>query len=214
MCIIIAKPKGVKLPTKKKLERCFKNNPDGAGIAYAEDSKIRVIKGFMTFKEFWQYLQVLGKIQNLTKTNMILHFRLATHGEVLPQNCHPFPVSNNEEDLLTTDILSDMAIAHNGVIRWCGHNKDLSDTQIFIRDIASELKEYLFTNAMSELISQATNSKFAVICSDKIRLIGTFFADNGCYYSNTSYKYTIYNSILYSKGKFKSYYPLDEEYDY
>ena len=37
MCIIAAKPAGIKMPTEEQLEIMWFHNPDGSGIMYAKD---------------------------------------------------------------------------------------------------------------------------------------------------------------------------------
>ena len=38
MCVIIVKEKGQKLISKENLKKCFRHNPDGAGIAWTDGS--------------------------------------------------------------------------------------------------------------------------------------------------------------------------------
>ena len=93
MCIIVAKNKGIDMPDNKTLERCFQNNPDGAGIMYAENGAVHIRKGFMTYSDFKNYLNELENRLNLKNTALVMHFRITTHGGTNPQTCHPFPIS-------------------------------------------------------------------------------------------------------------------------
>ena len=54
MCIIVAKEKGQKLPSKDILKTCFNNNDDGAGFMYVQDGKVIIDKGYMDFKSFYK----------------------------------------------------------------------------------------------------------------------------------------------------------------
>ena len=66
MCIIVAKKKGLELPTKEILENCFTANDDGAGISWNTDNGTVIIeKGFMTFNEFYNRLLEIDNEYNL-----------------------------------------------------------------------------------------------------------------------------------------------------
>ena len=70
MCII-ATCEGRKM-TSQEVINCFKNNSDGAGVAYyTEDGKIHVEKGFMTLEEFQDYYETLDVLPH------VAHFRIA-----------------------------------------------------------------------------------------------------------------------------------------
>ena len=51
MCIAIVKPQGTVI-SDEYLENCFDNNNDGAGIAYAKDGTIYIVKGIFDKKQF------------------------------------------------------------------------------------------------------------------------------------------------------------------
>ena len=53
MCVILVKERGIELPTKDILESCWKRNPDGAGFMFNDCDKVVIMKGFMTFEEFY-----------------------------------------------------------------------------------------------------------------------------------------------------------------
>ena len=93
MCIIAIKPAGIKMPAETTIENMWYNNSDGAGIMYAANGTVHIQKGFMTLKEFKATLKQLEKTIDTTNTPIILHFRITTHGQTSPENCHPFPVT-------------------------------------------------------------------------------------------------------------------------
>lgn len=114
-CIAVWKPKGVNI-AKKYLQNCYASNKDGAGFAYAKDGKVGILKGFFNFEEFYKaYLP-------FQKYACLLHFRIATHGAVNPENCHPFEMNGGK-----------YALIHNGVLPYSLHDgdKDKSDTKQF-----------------------------------------------------------------------------------
>lgn len=121
MCILVFKPKGINFPTKEVLENCFLMNPDGSGYAWVDRSGISHIrKGFLTFHDFYE--SISQNMEKLTKFDVSLHFRFATHGSVSSGNCHPFPVSCRIDDLKSTVIDGKFKImAHNGIISSLGH---------------------------------------------------------------------------------------------
>lgn len=124
MCVAINKPAGATIP-KKVLEACFKQNDDGAGFAVnvVRDGKtqVEVYKGFFTFGGFWNAWKEWGP-----EFQAILHFRVATHGRVNEENCHPF--------LTKTQDGRTMALVHNGMLadfeRYSSNER--SDSRAFV----------------------------------------------------------------------------------
>jgi hypothetical protein len=110
MCIIMSKPAGVRFPSIATLRNCWEHNPHGAGYAVADGEDVYIRKGFMTWDEF------IGGINfdALIDRACVFHFRFATHGSTSPGNCHPFPVEGN---LKRQKVRTDVAIAHNGIVR-------------------------------------------------------------------------------------------------
>jgi len=115
MCIAIAKPEGVDL-FDNVLKNCFENNSDGAGFAYVDGDKIKIRKGFFTLKDFKE------AYEDHKSKQLLLHFRIRTHGDVNVHNCHPFFVTPT------------LAMIHNGVITGFG-SASKSDTLDFIEKI-------------------------------------------------------------------------------
>lgn len=190
MCIIIAKNPGVNLPSKKVLKSCFNSNPDGAGIMYNQGGKVNIAKGFMDFKSFWQFHQDRKFDRS---TAIVYHFRIATAGGTSPENCHPFPISDNEELLKKLSIEGeDIALCHNGIIP-INTPKHLSDTQVFIKDILAGVKGELIAKNASiiKLVERATaGSRFALLYGNGGIITsgqGWIPDSNGLIFSNDSY---------------------------
>lgn len=95
MCIIAAKPAGVKMPSRDTIRTMWAGNPDGAGVMYAQDGKVRIDKGFMKLSDLEAHLDKLERSLDLTATGVVLHFRITTHGGTCPENCHPFPLTDS-----------------------------------------------------------------------------------------------------------------------
>lgn len=195
MCLIIAKPAGVKMPSNKLMKRAFDNNPDGFGLAYRLSGGMpHIKKGAMTFKAV---KRLIRSTPDLIDADVILHFRLATKGHIYEGNCHPFPLSRNPDHLTALEVTSRMAIAHNGIIysstkgygkAWDSTDDALSDTQEFIRDYLVDIGDAIFNKGVRKLIEDDTFSKFSILTTKGILLIGDFTNDQGLYLSNDSYK--------------------------
>ena len=97
MCVAIVKPSGVPIPERNVLKICFKNNPDGAGFAYCRNGKNYICKGFFTFSHFWNALMSANIKKNEAA---LIHFRVATHGNIDKFTCHPFLITDNYDSLL------------------------------------------------------------------------------------------------------------------
>lgn len=158
---------------------------------YQQNNNVIINKGFMNFNTF---IDAINQLQDITNLNLVIHFRLASHGRITKGNTHPFPISKNMTQLTKTIIITDKAIVHNGIIPFCSDPlRKYSDTQIFIKNHLSKLD---ITNpAIQELIQKSTNSKYIIMTSDNIYLLGNFIEKNGVYYSNNSYNY--YNDDYY-----------------
>jgi hypothetical protein len=116
MCQAIYKPAGVQVD-KATLKRAWQENQDGAGFCYVNNEKTAVVikKGFFKFKAFWyQYEKHAHK-------DVLIHFRYATHGGKVSENCHPFAIAK------------DAALIHNGILSGFTPlpTSTLSDTRIF-----------------------------------------------------------------------------------
>ena len=197
MCIAILKIKGKRI-SDDVLKTCYANNPDGCGFAYVDNGIIKVFKT-LNFEEF---LQEYKKVED--KSNMLLHFRIATHGKVNVNNCHPFKLNHR------------MVLIHNGVISGYGGNKvdedSITDTQDFINKTIGQIGWKNWKNpAFRELVGKAIGySKFCILdASDSYAIINEsagYWVD-GNWYSNKSYEPKKYT---YSKKD----YDYDNDYWY
>lgn len=204
MCLIIVKKVGKPMPTQAILSIAFDNNPDGFGIAYTEPDwrYVRIIKGAMSKKRMHK---MIAQIPQPKKKCIIFHFRYATEGQVKPENCHPFPLSNRDEDLASLDITTPMAIAHNGMIWDTGEDwEDIdnddglavyswkmsvaqSDTQKYIKNYLWGMGSSLFNRQVCKLVQAHSNSKFVFLSPAKHMILGDFYIKDGLLFSNGSY---------------------------
>ena len=194
MCIIVAKKKGLELPTKEILKNCFNYNSDGAGIMFNDGNQVFIEKGFMDFNSFYSRLEALDKEFNLVNSDLALHFRISTSGNVDQGNCHPYPISTETSQLRNLSLVTDIGMAHNGVIR--KHIPEtrsiLNDTQTFIKNFVynmySSNKEFLTVGANIKALEEEAGSKLCFITKDNMYIIGKFIEEtNGILYSNDTY---------------------------
>jgi len=131
MCIAILN-NGKQLP-KKKLQNCWNNNDDGAGMLYLSDGVLVAekfgnpspVNSSQNFDKFYKrYVDIKSTMHDTQgDVPILLHFRIATHG-LTDEYLHPFFVS------------PDLGLIHNGVIGGFG-NKDKSDTAEFTELLSS-----------------------------------------------------------------------------
>lgn len=199
MCIIVYKPKNVKLPDRKILRNCYLNNDDGAGYMFVDNGKVQIRKGFDDFNQFYKSVINDYKFGN----SMILHFRISTSGGINAGATHPFPLSYSFEEMKKTTNECNVGIAHNGVIRLTEpttteSSNGINDTMKFIKTymnifLDSGGKDRLTPKDIN-LINNMTNSKLAILYNDDSVQLTNILAwkeQDGVYYSNDSFSYRI-----------------------
>ena len=187
MCIIVYKPQGIKL-FESTIKNCFVNNPDGAGFSYVENERVTIEKGFFTVDDF-----MAAYTPHETK-QAVLHFRIKTHGDISPENCHPFQVTTN------------LVFAHNGTLWRMPSDTKKSDTWLFNELILQHLvhvygKKIIYDTKFKPLLEGYTSGSKLVFLDHKGRVSilnedGGTWAD-GCWFSNDSWKERVkytYNS--------------------
>jgi hypothetical protein len=191
MCIIVVKPKDIEVPTKDIFSNCFASNSDGAGFMVSREGNVTITKGLMTFPQFWSSF---NKAKITKKDTCIVHFRIATHGLTNEANTHPFPVSSDHTLLSGTQIVTDVGVAHNGMIS-INCEENMSDTFTFVKQILGNqlVKEHIQHPAMLALLARAIGgSRLALLWgNDDIKLLGDGWIkdEKGVIYSNSSYRY-------------------------
>lgn len=192
MCIIAIKNKGIALPDETTLQIMFKNNPDGAGIMYAYNGNVFIEKGFMTYEEFKTSIEKLSKKYDITELPVIMHFRIATSGDIDGGTTHPFPISTKRKVLRKLKYTTDIAIAHNGIIP-ISAPKNMSDTMEYTAKKLTSYKKiqhnFYKHKCYLKRIEKEIKSKMVFLDKDGyISTIGEFVTeDDGMIYSNTSY---------------------------
>ena len=203
MCIIAAKPVGVDMPSDKIIENMWNGNSDGAGFMWAEKGNVHIHKGFMTYEDFRSALDKFCSSHDTKNTALVMHFRITTHGGTKPENCHPFPITDNISLLTKAECKTKIGVAHNGIIN-INPRKGISDTMEYIASQLAPLyrgvPDFYRNKSLIEMIYNATASRLAFLTGDgHIFTVGEFQEDKGIKYSNGSYKYS-FRSFPYSCG--------------
>lgn len=211
MCVIAIKPKGVDMIDDQTIKDMWDTNSDGAGFMYLnKDNDVIINKGYMVYEEFLKNVKEIDDVDDIKETPLILHFRITTHGGTSPENTHPFPVSTQVDHLKALDVKAHLAMAHNGVISSVNTADDLSDTQIFIKDIIAPLSRFggTFLDDYKNLIEYGIGKSKLVFLDNKgtITKFGEWKEQDGVFYSNLNHDYSNYKI---STG---SYYNYDYSY--
>jgi hypothetical protein len=192
MCIIAAKPVGIAMPSDQTIENMWNGNNDGAGFMWAEKGSVHIRKGFMTFEKFRTALDEFLATHDATNTALVMHFRITTHGGTKPENCHPFPITDNVGLLTKLECKTKVGVAHNGIIN-ISPRKGISDTMEYIASQLAPLyrgvPDFYRNKNLIEMIYNATASRLAFLDGEgNLFTVGEFQEDNGIKYSNGSYK--------------------------
>lgn len=218
MCIIIAKPAGVDLPDTETLDNCFTSNRDGIGFAFNKTGETpHIAKGYANVKKLEK---MIDEFKITKEHNLLIHFRLATHGAKDQGNCHPFPLTSDYKEMRYLNCICDVAVAHNGVFGSVPSHEKHSDTMKFIGGILAqpEIINNIESPAVKSLIKGycGYSSKLAFLRSSGITTIGDFEEDKGIKYSNTQFKsrVTTYNNWDKDDRGGKSWCYIHKEKDY
>ena len=200
MCLLIL-AKGGSTPSKKSLRRAGKSNPDGFGFAIIGNNKIHTYKSMDLEDTIGNFYDMRDRYP---KGHAIFHLRITTHGETDINNCHPFQV--NEE----------LVMGHNGMLPIKEENGK-SDTHLFATEWLPEfdIADLLDTQAgVAELSKFASGSKLAFLNTGS-QLANPFYIINehlghwkdGVWYSNSSYKETVWYPSYSSYSSYGTYNP-------
>lgn len=185
MCVICVSGKGAKQPTEENIRKMFEANPHSAGYMFSRNGHVVIHKGYLAIEEL---LWDLEREKFTDNDVVIYHFRIATQANRIEMS-QPFPITDDIADLEELDIVADMGIAHNGILKQTSNgDKELSDTAIYIRQaIAGKKITDEFVNYLAE---DTVGSRLAILEGNgKFHLTGTWTYENGLYYSNENWKY-------------------------
>ena len=184
MCVIIHKPKGVALD-EKYIREGARVNRHGYGLSYYDPDKKEII---VEKKAEYDINDVVKQVAGMQDKELLLHFRISTHGSVKDENCHPFPVLDKKHNPMA------MWMMHNGTIHKVvsDRKEDETDTAAFIRKIVVPLVKLkpgiLRTSALQELFHEyvgASKLAFMFGAGEVVIVNKTAgYEREGCWYSN------------------------------
>lgn len=172
----------------KIYREAFRINKDGGGFAFIENGNIVVEKGFCKFENFY------GAIKEREHMALLIHCRIASHGPVNEENCHPFVFKPENSPY-------QFVMAHNGMLEWRSTQK-FSDTHCFCEDaLWPTLEKYpdFLETPIGLLFLQRTigsRNKMVIIRFEKeTNTFSTYYINKdsgnmfaGCWFSNWSWK--------------------------
>jgi len=176
MCIIVVKPESVDLSIDT-IVNMWIHNPHGAGFMYEDDGNLKIVKGLMNIKDFYD------AYSSVRDRKLVIHFRIRTHGEISQELTHPFRIDRKT------------GMVHNGILP-INPPKGESDTSFFARRLRESNQNIMGVlesrKVRQRMISRIGRSKIAFMNNaGKVQILnghmGHMEAD-GCWYSNNSYK--------------------------
>lgn len=203
MCVIIYAPIGIKF-NKGDLQDAWDMNSDGGGIAWTKDGVVSYSKGYETFNDFWKNMK--GVI-NDTSMDRVIHFRITSRGKTSKTQTHPFLLSDNSDDTKILDYMGTRPVLFmNGTITSQKLITGLNDTASFIIDTLYDSSLSFTNEADLRIIDKLTGSKWAIMTTEGVSLVGDFTLMNGLYYSNTYHTWLSYTGSYsdYKKSSKKS----------
>ena len=179
MCIIIVANKNKKIPNEHiKLASEF--NCDGFGMSASVNNKLSVYKSITMNSD--DIIRLYNSIRQVATGDIVLHFRLATHGDVSDKLCHPFHVNK------------DLVMFHNGVIcdnvsGYNKHNKNESDTKALVNNVLKNFKKGFQNNKTIMNMISTSVGEYNKLC---------FLDNTGRTTYTSSSEWVEYNGMLYS----------------
>lgn len=206
MCLIIHVKKGIDKTNKfieESIRKAAEFNRDGMGyILKREDNSLFINKGFFDVDKF------INKIKEediKLNDEITIHLRIGNKGETSAKMCHPFIVSNDDDEIhkVLGGRINKPALMHNGTMyKHAVANSNLSDTYYFTKNVLSKKPVLDFMKADSKLFTtimqpHLCESRLAVVFPDETEsiLIGKWHDING---------------ILFSKNYNEEYFPKKE----
>lgn len=197
MCVIFCIDDG-KFPDLETLKSAESLNSHGAGIAYIKNGTVHYEKGIDSAR-----IHTLIKNGNIGK-KAIIHFRIASIGDVSKKLCHPFPISPDAELHLS-------GIAPNGVLFHNGTLRDYDEYALgFIKNYGvalpngqlsdSRVMAWLTNFYGSSWLRLLEDQKIAILTKDGIKKFGKWTKFKGHDVSNDYFDMSHRQVVTYGKG--------------
>lgn len=210
MCIAILKTKDG-IITDDILRNCFKNNPNGSGVAYVHNNQLYVVKGIFNVDEF---IDTVHKAESLSDNgNILIHCRISTSGLIDVDNSHPHVVNDST------------VMIHNGILDIdVPKNSKKSDTVLFIERYLKDLPiDFIYNKAILKLIEDKigasnkfiflnTNGDYAIVNESAGHWISGVWYSNYSYEDYSAYKFSGSKSIYdYEDEEYRHYYGMSRD---
>jgi len=183
MCVLIVAQKS--RIDKSTFKKAWNSNPDGFGIAWREHNEVRYRKGIMSLKEAMKFYY-----SKKFPLPHVLHFRIASIGEVCPELTHPFELGWNtalegstKQGVVFQNGTEPDALKHIITVALIRRQKLPAGKWSDTRALGILIKE-LGVNVLNFLDA----GKVAVFTPDKIYLHGDFEKYKGNLFSNLYWK--------------------------
>lgn len=173
MCQLVVKPSGENWDSTL-LHQSYVANPHGVGLAFSKGKDLRVKKGLMKWKDIEKCLREVPR-----QSMAIVHFRLASQGEVCEANCHPFHLGKNPDGIPAV-------LAHNGHVPGFGTDQ-ISDTRELTDTVIGPLWRASGIGRIPKLLGAlSATSRFVILTPLTTTIINEDLGiwRNGCWYSN------------------------------
>lgn len=208
MCVICVSHKGIRQPNGDELRNMWAANPHGAGYMFVKDGVVEIHKGFMEYRDYIRSIEG----ENFTDDDTVVyHFRISTQAGITPEMTHPFPLSDELEDMKLLDCQCSVGIAHNGIIRLTScKDAEYSDTALFITEYLPMLirdTADITDKRVKKTIKALADSKLVLLNGNgDVAIIGDFWAnDSGLLFSNKSFLPTRDMSRTWDLGELYGY---------
>ena len=179
MCIIIVANKNKKIPNEH-IKLASELNCDGFGISASVNNKLFVYKSISINSD--DIIKLYNSIRQVATGDIVLHFRLATHGDISDKLCHPFYV-NKDLVMFHNGVMSDSVSGYNK------YNKNESDTKAFVNNVLKNFKKGFQDNETVMNIISTSVGEYNKLC---------FLDSTGRTTYTSSDKWVEHNGILYS----------------
>ena len=101
--------------SENDMYQMWQTNRDGAGLLWFDGKQLQTFKMLIeTDSDFYEFRLQYKRAYAEGESGVIVHFRMATNGDVHENNCHPFTYNDKNGN--------ENALVHNGVIRGYDYN--------------------------------------------------------------------------------------------
>lgn len=178
--------------TSSEFNECWDSNTHGMGFAFWNGSEITFKKGFMNKKD-------AKKAYKDIPVPHVVHFRIASAGEVCPELTHPF-LCSKKSSLLLSSKGEIPVLFHNGTV---GNYQTLLLMAIFKtkhfpqgRMSDSRAMAVAVSQVGPDLLDMYSSHKWVYVTKDGFRKVGDWIEEDGVFFSN----YTFRRTLGFSRG--------------